>query len=75
MAHFLSYENAQEAVRHVVGLLKTEGYMTEYLDIAVFGDKKGYFIESSSEKDPKMGSRFRHLLRGDVKTMRNHITV
>lgn len=73
--HFLSYDNARAARQHVLKLLRTEGYNTEYLNVEIIGAKKGFFIEATSETDPQMVTRFRHLLREYVRTMRKYVTV
>ena len=75
MKHFLSYGNARAAREHVLKLLRTEGYGTEYLNVEVTGTKKGFFIEATSETDPQMVARFRHLLREYVRTMRKYVSV
>ena len=75
MKHFLSRDNALDAGRHVLKLLSIEGYKTEYLVINVTKDRHGFFIDASSETDPQMADRFRHLFREYVRTLRSQITV
>ena len=75
MTHFLYYDNALAAREHVLKLLRTEGYNTEYLDVEVIAGKKGFLIEATSETDPQMVARFRHLLREYVRSMRKYVSV
>lgn len=75
MKHFLSYDSAREMKDCVVKLLQTEGYSTEYLKIEIVKDKRGFFIEASSEIDPQVVARFKHLLRERVKSLRSAVNL
>jgi len=71
----LSYDSAREMKDYVVKLLQTEGYSTEYLKIEIVRDKRGFFIEASSETDPQMVTRFKHLLRERLRTLRSALNL
>ena len=75
MASFLYYDNATAARDYVLKLLITEGYNTEYLNVEIIGAKKSFFIEATSETDPQMVARFRHLLREYVRSMRKYVSL
>ncbi|KKS28483.1 hypothetical protein A2425_02810 [candidate division WWE3 bacterium RIFOXYC1_FULL_42_17] len=75
MIIFMSYDNALAASKQVVGLLRTEGYKIEYLKVEIVKNKNGFFIEASSEMDPLMAGRFRHLLKEYTKTYRKYISI
>ena len=75
MTHFLYYDNALTAREHVLKLLKTEGYNTEYLEVEIIAGRKDFLIDATSETDPQMVARFRHLLREYIRSMRKYISV
>ena len=75
MTHFLYYDNALTAREHVLKLLKTEGYNTEYLEVEIIAGRKDFLIDATSETDPQMVARFRHLLREYIRSMRKYVSV
>ena len=75
MTHFLYYDNALTAREHVLKLLKTEGYNTEYLEVEIIAGRKDFLIDATSETDPQMVARFRHLLREYIRSMRKYISL
>lgn len=75
MTHFLYYDNALAAREHVLKLLRAEGYNTEYLEVEIIAGRKDFLIDATSETDPQMVARFRHLLREYIRSMRKYISV